>query len=105
MSYHEAGEDKIKRIKWELSQKFGNIDDFTHERLITEALKIEWLSNYEAQALTKSGSGDRRLREILEKPPQGYRKVERKKPCTANCLEHHLTGGQQLSIFESETKE
>ena len=57
--------------------------------ILRAALKNGWVSNNQANLLVKSASGDRRLREIREKPPEGYKMIERpKKNC--KCKEFML---------------
>lgn len=64
----------------------------THKELITNALKKDWLSNYQVQQLVKSSSGDRTLRTIRENPPEGYVMEQRLKsiPGYAKCFEYRL---------------
>lgn len=64
----------------------------THKEIIINALKENWLSNYQVQQLVKSSSGDRTLRTIRENPPEGYVMEQRVKdvPGYTKCLEYHL---------------
>jgi hypothetical protein len=52
-------------------------------QILTEALKTQWLSNFEADQLVKSSQGQRRIREIRANPPLGCVFLERvmKEPC------------------------
>lgn len=97
----QTKEDKVELLKFLIRQRKGiACVKYTQQQWLIEALKIDWLTNFEAQALVKSSSGDRRLREIAENPPEGYRLQRRLKDCPVRCLEFHLTMSDQLDLFE-----
>ena len=44
----------------------------TDRAILIEALKEQWLSNYQMQLLVQSSSGDRTMRSIRQNPPEGF---------------------------------
>jgi hypothetical protein len=50
----------------------------TQTKFLTEYLKQNWISYYKADQLVRSGNGQRRVREIRECPPAGYKMIEKK---------------------------
>ena len=64
-----------------------------NKEILIEALKNEWISNYQAQQIVHSSSGDRTLRRIRENPPEGYHIIQRPKDVPEGynkCLEYRL---------------
>jgi len=65
----------------------------TDREVITEQLKVHWLSNWQVQQLVHSSSGDRTLRTIRQFPPIGYIMEQRQKKVPEGynkCLEYRL---------------
>lgn len=60
---------------------------------LVDALKENWMSNYQIQQFLKSSSGDRIMRMIRKNPPIGYLMDSRKKNMPTKyrkCLEYRL---------------
>lgn len=65
----------------------------SNKEILIEALKENWISNYQAQQIVHSSSGDRTLRNIRQNPPEGYQFVQRPKDVPEGynkCLEYKL---------------
>lgn len=67
------------------------------EKLKNQVIKLlssgEWYSNYQINTLCKSGSADRVMRFIRQKPPTGFKVVSRKKELPETyrrCYEYKL---------------
>ena len=54
----------------------------THKQTLIDELKLFWTSYRQADLLTKSSNGDRRLREIRQKPPEGFKLISRQRSLT-----------------------
>lgn len=68
----------------------------TKKEILEEALKKQWLSNFQMQLLVKSSSADRRAREIRKSPPKGFVMIQRRKELPDGygyCNEYHLIKG------------
>lgn len=64
----------------------------TQTDILTEALKLRWLTSYQMQQLLKSSSADRIMRFIRSNPPIGYSVVSRQKKVKGynTCNEYRL---------------
>lgn len=68
----------------------------TQKEILEEALKKQWLSNFQMRSLVKSSSADRRAREIRQTPPKGFVMIQRRKELPDGygyCNEYHLIKG------------
>lgn len=65
----------------------------SNKQTLIEALIEGWISNYQAQQIVHSSSGDRTLRNIRQNPPKGYHMIQRPKEEFEGynkCLEYRL---------------
>lgn len=64
----------------------------TQTDVLTEALKIRWLTAYQMQQVLKSSSADRIMRFIRQNPPVGFKIESRQKKIKGynTCNEYHL---------------
>ena len=60
------------------------------QQLLEVLLTGKAISNYQAQQITNSSSGDRVLRFIRQSPPEGYIMKQGRKDCLTYCLEYWL---------------
>ena len=73
----------------------------TKREILEEALKKQWLSNFQMQLLVRSSSADRRAREIRQTPPNGFVMIQRRKELPDGygyCNEYHLIKGSVKNI-------
>ena len=66
--------------------------------VLTELLKLFWLSAYQMQQAMKSSSADRTMRTIRENPPEGYsiRQIDKKVEGYTDCLQYKLVRNGSL---------
>lgn len=96
----EKQQDKIDRLKIQILRNYSDTLKFTQKQWVEAALKVDWLSNYEAQALVNSSSGDRYIRFVEAELPFGERLQKRVKDCPTYCLEYRWTNNPQREIWE-----
>ena len=70
----------------------------TQRNVLTELLKIFWLSAYQMQQAIKSSSADRIMRFIREEPPEGYsvRQIGKNIEGYEDCLQYKLVKNGSL---------
>lgn len=73
-------------------------EKINQRNVLTELLKLFWLSAYQMQQAMKSSSADRTMRTIRENPPEGYsiRQIDKKIDGYTDCLQYKLVRNGSL---------
>ena len=91
--------DKILEEKEKIKFRLKTMGIKVNQRnLLTELLKVFWLSAYQMQQALKSSSADRIMRFIREEPPEGYsvRQIDKKVDGYEDCLQYKLVKNGSL---------